>query len=210
MDDLPRMQAVVEWGSYLTYAFCHGLPGYEVVKAVSTDLQGQIEQNSPHPHVGLPLRGRFKMCGNAQVAMLCFVSATTASGLKPLEWTDRLLGVLDQVGATYDWLFHTSDGAQRSMSSFEEHFYEQLLEIQALQNSPIDENLDLIEEYHLARSFWRGATTHAQNQGVSQPDINWVNHWGIGKEQVVTGPMLVVYSEKKQMVPTFLRFSRAL
>jgi hypothetical protein len=137
--------------------------------------------------------------------MLCFISATTASGLKPLEWTDRLLGILDRVGATSDWLFHTSDAAQRSMSSFEEQFLEQLLEIQALRNSPIDENLDVTEEYHLARLFRRGATTHAQNQGVSQPDIK-----GTGKEQVVTGPMLVVYSEKKQMIRTFLRFSRAL
>jgi hypothetical protein len=106
---------------------------------------------------------------------------------------------------TSDWLFHTSDAAQRSMSSFEEQFLEQLLEIQALRNSPIDENLDVTEEYHLARLFRRGATTHAQNQGVSQPDIK-----GTGKEQVVTGPMLVVYSEKKQMIRTFLRFSRAL
>jgi hypothetical protein len=148
--------------------------------------------------------------GNAQVAMLCFISATTASGLQPLEWTDRLVGILDRVGATSDWLFHTSDAAQRSMSSFEEQFLEQLLEIQALRNSPIDKNLDVIKEYHLAKSFRRGATTHAQNQGVSQPDINWINRWGTGKEQVVTGPMLVVYSEKKQMIRTFLRFSRAL
>jgi hypothetical protein len=210
MDDLPRMREVAEWACFSTYAFCHSLRGYEVVKAVSTDLRGQIERNGPHPHVGLPLRGRFKICGNAQVAMLCFISATTASGLKPLEWTDRLLGILDRVGATSDWLFHTSDAAQRSMSSFEEQFLEQLLEIQALRNSPIDENLDVIEEYHLARSFRRGATTHAQNQGVSQPDINWINRWGTGKEQVITGPMLVVYPEKKQMIRTFLRFSRAL
>ena len=27
MDDLPRMRAVVEWGCYLTYAFCHSLRG---------------------------------------------------------------------------------------------------------------------------------------------------------------------------------------
>jgi hypothetical protein len=118
MDDLPRMREVAEWGCFPTYAFCHGLRGYEVVKAVSSDLWGQIDWNGPHPHVGLPLRGRFKMCGNAQVAMLCFISATTASGLKPLEWTDRLVGILDRVGATSDWLFHTSDAAQRSMSLF--------------------------------------------------------------------------------------------
>jgi hypothetical protein len=116
---------VVKWGCYLSYTFCHSLCGYQGVKAVSTDLWGQIERNGPHRHVGLPLRGRFKMCGNAQVAMLCFLSATTASSLnKPLEWTDRLIGILDQVGATSGWFFHTSDGAQRSMSSFEEQFFE--------------------------------------------------------------------------------------
>ncbi len=96
------------------------------------------------------------------------------------------------------------------MTSFEELFYDQLLEIQAMPNSPIDGNIDVINEYHLARSFRRGATTHEQNQGVLVPDIDWINCWGSGKEQVVTGPMRVVYSEEKQLVQTFLRFSRAL
>ena len=96
------------------------------------------------------------------------------------------------------------------MTLFEEPFYDPLLEIQAMPNSPIENDIDVINEYHLARSFRRGATTHAQNQGVSEPDIDWINRWGSGKEQVVTGPMRVVYSEKKQLVRTFLRFSRAL
>jgi hypothetical protein len=69
------------------------------------------------------------MCGNTHMSMLCFILATTNSGLWPLLWTDRLLDVLDQSGVALDWLFQTPEGAQRMMTLFEVHFYDQLLEI---------------------------------------------------------------------------------
>jgi hypothetical protein len=76
--DLSRMHAVAEWAYYKSYAFCHiSLRGYgEVVGVVLTDLKAQIDREGEHPHLGLPLRGRFKMYGNTQVSMLCFISAT--------------------------------------------------------------------------------------------------------------------------------------
>jgi hypothetical protein len=92
--------------------------------------------------------------------------------------TDQVGGASQVLGVALDWLFQTPERAQRMMTSFEEQFYDQLLEIQAMLNSPIDGNIDDINEYHLAWLFRRGVTTHAQNQGVAVPHIDWINHWG--------------------------------
>jgi hypothetical protein len=95
------------------------------------------------------------------------------------------------------------------MTSFKEQFYEQLLEIQAIPFGPIDGDIDVISECHLALSFRQGAAVHAQNQGIWETSIDWINRWG--KEQVVTGPIMrVVYSEKELLIHTFLTSFRAL
>jgi hypothetical protein len=45
------------------------------------------------------------------------------------------------------------------------------------------------------------------NGELASDIIDWVNHWNIGEEDVVHGPMRVAYSERKQMVEIFLEFS---
>ena len=96
------------------------------------------------------------------------------------------------------------------MKDFEEVFYSYLIEVQGSNPVLIPPDIDVIEEYHLARSFRRGATTRAQNAGVSGSDIDWINRWGKGDAHVVKGPMRVVYSERRQLLPSYLRFSKAL
>jgi hypothetical protein len=76
------------------------------------------------------------MCGNAQVSMLCSILATANSGLWPLLWTDWLLDVLVQLGVASDWLFQIPEGAQRTMTSFQEQFYDHLLEYMPCRTAP--------------------------------------------------------------------------
>jgi hypothetical protein len=71
-------------------------------------------------------------------------------------------------------------------------------------------DIDVLDAYGLARSLRRGATTRAQAAQVPQDVIDWVNRWNIGEDDVVHGPMRVVYLERKQMMETFLAFSLAL
>ena len=70
--------------------------------------------------------------------------------------------------------------------------------------------MDIMEDYHLARSLRRGANTRATNAGVSQPHIDWIYRWNTEGEELIDGPMRVIYSDRKQMLEAFLRFSRAL
>jgi len=215
-DDQGEMRRVAEWAAYFTYSYCHSLRGWEVVKATHTALRLQIvdefvsEQTGESQHIGLPLFGRFKSCGNSPVKLLCMMAASTASGLQPLRWTKRLLSCLDEDGPSSDWLFQNRDGTRLKMSHFNDIFYDYLLEVQSLYPNLIPEDLDVTDEFFLGRSFRRGATTRAQNASVPGPDIDWVNRWGTGQELVIKGPMRVIYSERRQMLETFLRFSRAL
>jgi hypothetical protein len=65
------------------------------------------------------------------------------------------------------------------------------------------EDTDVSEEFHLARSFWRRATTRAQLL-VDVPEVVvecWVNRWGTGTAILVKGPMRrIIYSERNLML----------
>lgn len=79
--DLTQLQVAAEWGCCTAYAFCHSLQGYEAIKTVQMDLWAQIDQDSrEYPHLGFPLRGRFKMCNK----LLCFIAVIRSSALQPL------------------------------------------------------------------------------------------------------------------------------
>jgi hypothetical protein len=69
--DSIRKQKIPEWTSYLLCTFCHSLRGWEGVKAIVSMLRTQIvdderaEELGIDSHLGLPLYGRFKSCGNS-------------------------------------------------------------------------------------------------------------------------------------------------
>jgi hypothetical protein len=50
------------------------------------------------PHVGIPLVATFKALSVGITELPIFVAAQTASGLRPGEWTRRLLEVLEAYG----------------------------------------------------------------------------------------------------------------
>jgi hypothetical protein len=45
---------------------------------------------------------------------------------------------------------------------------------------------------------------------VAEADVDWVNRWNTGGSEIVSGPMRVIYTDQKQLIETFLRFSAAL
>ena len=88
-----------------------------------------------------------------------------------------------------------------------------LLKIQIQDPSIIPSSVDVLEEYGISRSFRRGATTHARNCGVSSADIKAANRWRDQENaqgRSINQPMTDHYTEVKQLLPTLLRFSKAL
>jgi hypothetical protein len=215
-DDPIEQRGVAEAACFCVLAFCGSFRGFEVPKVVLTYLRDFRERSTIGdvlPHVGIPLAGRFKLRGNMDQNLLVYVAAETASGLKPLLWVDRLINLLEGTGIVSGWLFQGPDGEQLKMRHFEERVFEKLLDIQSDCPHLIPGELDVYEAFGLARSFRRGATTRAQNCGVSQPDIDWINRWRSSEgadDAYFSGDMRVHYSDTRQMTQTFLRFSLAL
>ena len=205
---------IAEEASWYLLAYCGSLRGFEVPKVVLSELRGQIQltpgRDGTPPHIGVPLRGRFKARSNAVQKLLVFVCCETASGLKPGRWIRRLLSTLEKAGVVGGWLFQTSSGEQKRMNDFSDKFYSRLSHIHQSHPDLFPEGVDVYSDYGLPRSFRRGATTRAQNAGVSPEDIDWINRWNTGGEEFAHGPMRVQYADQKQLLNLYLRFSRAL
>lgn len=92
------------------------------------------------------------------------------------------------------------------MSHFEDDFYDRLARVNQIQPNLFTEGINISEDFHLARSFRRGATTRATAAGVSAEDIDYINRWNIGSDASASGPMRVLYSDKRQLINAFLRF----
>jgi hypothetical protein len=157
------------------------------------------------PHISLPLEGRFK--AGSQEIQRCIIDIAweTSSGLRSGLWVMRIIDTLEKCGIRDGWVFQHS-GKQIKMP----YFFDILLEIQKDRPDLIHPDIDVLEDFGLAKSERRGATTRAQIAKVPKYIIDWVNRWNIGEGDVVHGPMRVVYSERKQMMETFLEFSLAL
>jgi hypothetical protein len=54
--------------------------------------------------------------------------------------------------------------------------------------APVCRWLDSFVDYHLARSFRRGAGTRATNAGVTEDDIDWLCRWNTGGAETGGAP----------------------
>jgi hypothetical protein len=212
--DSLAQRRIAETACFFLVGYCGSMRGFELPKALLTNLRNSLHLEDDHhghrPHAGIFFLGRFKSRSNAEKKILVFLAAVTDSGLYPALWLDRLVKILEGLGIFSGWLFQGAQGEQRPMTSFAEEFYRVLFAICDGDPSLFEPTMDIMEDYHLARSLRRGATTRATNAGVSQPDIDWINRWNTAGEELIDGPMRVIYSDRKQMLETFLRFSRAL
>ncbi len=120
------------------------------------------------------------------------------------------MDVLKSMGITQGWLFQDEKQGPRKMYSFSEAFFGHLLAIREQDPSLFEPEADILNNYGLPRSARRGATTRATNTKVPQPDIDWINQWNTGGDEIVDGPMHIIYSEQKQMLETFLHFLASL
>lgn len=214
--DIEEQRDIAEHAAFYLLLYCGSLRGFEGPKATLHDLRRQIVPPGSElagrsgAHLGLSLTGRFKARSQYTDTILIHIAYETASGLQPGMWVERLVSVLERLGITNGWVFQERDGEQRKMAHFETDFYDRLYKIQSTQPDLFAEGLNITEDFHLARSFRRGATTRATAAGVSAEDIEYINRWNIRSESGGSVPMRVLYSDRTQLIDAYLRFSLAL
>jgi hypothetical protein len=102
--------------------------------------------------------------------------------------------------------------ATPKLHEFEDDWFKVLEKVQAT-TAHIDDDLEVREAYGIGRTERRGVTAHARNMDVSTDLLNAVNCWRKEATSATGNPrldMVDVYMTLEALLPTVLRFSRAL
>jgi len=206
---------VAELAVIFIVVYCWGLRGEEIFLISLGALRKVWDPSQSHatPHVMLGLVGRRKRLIGSRTFLLPSV-VETASGLQPGIWLGRIIEAFEGLGLVSGYVMFRDDGGDPRLSDYSQVFVECLQGVQERRPDLIHPDIEVAEEFGLARSGRRGATTQARVGGVSEMDIGTNQLWRKTELNVGRafrfGDMIPYYTEVAQSLPLQLRFSRAL
>ena len=157
-------------GTYLVACFLCSLWGNEgfmvelggLIKHID-DRKGEFEK---HPHMVIPLLGRFKNESGEKWHLL-LAAAKTASGFRLRVWVEILLYVLLLEGRTSGPVFCDEDGVLVSSVAMNKKIILEIIEVKREREDLVLCDMDNIwEVYNIGRSCWRGSQTRTREEGV--------------------------------------------
>ena len=164
-------------------------------------------------HVVVPLMGRFKNETGERNLVLVLANETNG-GLKVRKWVDRFTALLklEDRGSSTGPAICDEAGMVIARSVINDELHSVLSLLQTT-TQVIPADIIVTEKFNIHRSFRRGATTRAKEQGVDEPTIELNNRWR--KVQNCQGglpnlPMSQLYVEITQALTSKLRFSKSL
>lgn len=218
----PMDKEAVEAGTFFLLAYLGGLRGNEVAMANLGAMRTMMETTKAFqervPHAPLVLQGLMKSRSGTPTTHLFLLSCVTRSQIVPDIgiWVSRLIDLRKQEGKTSGWLFPIKEGNGKGqpvkMNHYEDCLHDVLLEVQR-DTDLIPSELDVVDRYHISRSFRRGATTEARIGGVSGEDIELNNRWRLEEKQKgkqANMDMISLYTQHVMEVELLTRFSRSL
>jgi hypothetical protein len=206
---------VVEIAMFLVTGFGLGLRGEEVVKL---DIAGFLtyfeagRDHGVHPHVMVPLLGRFKGETGERWHLLPIVWKTR-SGIEVGLWATRLVESLRERRRVNGFVFSTNRGKQMKASTLEPRFYEQLHWVKIRYPDLFPPNITIEDDFGIPRSCRRGSSTEAANQGVDSTVIEMICRWRKverAQGRAASFGMREHYMEVSQALETYLQYSRPL
>jgi hypothetical protein len=209
-----QKKRIAEMGTWFSGGFCTGLRGEEMLNIELAGTANSLTHldDEVNPHFKFILLGRTKgnQLSGAKFGVPC-VPITEGTNLRPGRWVKRLVETIHTSGRRSGRLF-SRRLATAKMHEFEDDFFTVLEKVQATTNS-IEDDVDIRDVYGLARSERRGVTAHARNMEVPGDLLNAVNRWRTEATSATGNPrldMMDVYTTLEALIPTVLRFSRAL
>jgi hypothetical protein len=196
-------------------AFCGALRGEEVPLADLTGMRThhyEGARNLKAPHTLVALLGRFKTESGEKYHLMP-LALETCSGLRPGDWVERMLNWYSLRRVASGPVFRNRWGDRAKAMDFHSAIFAKLLEIQMDLPDLISPNINVLEEYGMARSFRRGSDTQAINRNVSKEDIELNCRWRSIENAKGRTPRLRMmhhYAEVKQALVALLRYSQAL
>ncbi len=206
---------ITNLAAFLVCGYTGGLRGEETMLLSLHGLSLHLEeglQNGKQPHVPITLLGRFKgETGNRY--HIIPVAACTKSGIDAGIWMRRFVKVKREMGFTTGFAFVDVEGTRMKASDLADDFFVLLEQLQVECAGLIGAEVVVRERFGVYRSLRRGSTTHAQNQGVKEADVERNNRWRkveAAKGKAASLSMRDHYTEIRQALPSLLRYSSAL
>jgi len=202
-------------GAYALIAFAGSFRGHEVFLVDAHGLlKYAVEERYERGEkfVMIPLLGRYKTEAHESYH-LTPLAAETDSGLQIETWVQRLVWAKQTQSISHGPAFSKVAGRVLDSRWVEMELLDRFARIQQENPEIISPDVQVYEEYGISRSFRRGATTEARNQKVSDADIDLMNRWRNFEAARGKRPRMRMqdhYSDIKQLVPSLLRFSKAL
>ena len=141
------------------------------------------------------------------------VDVTKGSQLEAGKWVKRCIEDLRACGFSQGCMFSTRNGAKSRLADFTDEFMEVLEAVQDRHPDLIPPDLDVRKEYGILRSLRRGVSSHAMNMKVDAALVNMIHRWRDKKDAKKSKQpqsMLHRYTDLEALLPTLLRYSRAL
>jgi hypothetical protein len=128
-------------------------------------------------------------------------------------WIGRLTGYYKTKNIGSGPLFRNFLGQRIKASDMETPFFDRLEQVQELRPDLIPATDDVSKEYGIYRSFRRGSTSDATNQGLPPEVIDMNNRWRKFHRAGASRPSLTMrdhYSDVRLTLKQALRYSAAL
>jgi len=213
--DIAHRSHVARLGAFCLIAFCGSFRGPEMflVDLCGLNKYGREDLRTAggKEYVIVPLLGRFKNELGEQYHLTPMI-AETASGLRIRLWIRRLLDECVVEGRSQGPAF-TAPGRENAYAWYEREILERLHGIQQSWAGLIPEDVQVMEEYGLSRSFRRGATSEARARGIDRDDIDLTNRWRTFEGAKGKRPRMAMrdhYSDIRLLIPALVRFSEGL
>ena len=211
---LSQKKRISEMGAWFVGGFCTGLRGEEMllIEHAGTAKSLKHLQDLVNPHFKFVVSDRTKgnQMSSHKFAIPCVVE-TEGTNLKPGMWVERLVVTLREMGIRGGRLF-SGRLVPGKLLEFEEDFLKILERIQATTDL-IPNDMDVRDAFGISRSTRRGVTAHARNMDVKTELIYAINRWRKESNSSTENPtmdMADVYTTLEALIPTVLRYSRAL
>lgn len=210
LDDIVQCRMVAEEACFFVFTYAGGMRSFEVMKITLGRFREQFDDGKKQglpPFMGVPMSGLFKNRGGTVRNMVIFMVEKTKSGVRSGLWVRRLLDALEWNGVTTGWMFQEEDGKQMGTSRFRESFYEQLRRAQETEPQLFPEGLDIDESFGPTRSGRRGADTRLVAKIKARHLIDAFFRWNTGGSETSSLPMHLLYADRRQLAPQFVKVS---
>ncbi len=201
---------------FVLIAFGVGLRGEEVpLVSLKGLLHFWTETRGGHEderHIMVTLSGRFKGEVDSRWHMVP-ISNKTHSNIPFRLWMERIMvRRVNHQHRTKGWLFETRTGARAKFGRYDATF-RTLVTLAREKNSWLVPFAIEAEDFSLWRSPRRGAVLETMQRGVDSKVMELVNRWRSKEGAKGLMPNLTmhqVYTKVRSILPTMLKYSRAL